>query len=366
MLVKSPAAANVQPALTLVVAQRLPVIQAPVVQDLRAPNGVTLIPTENVLLLTVDLPSMPAAQRRAAIGFAVEDRIAQPLDQVQVVVGPQMAAGTWLVAVTAKTVLAGLPTGKADNAIWPDVLMLPAPRSGWSVWASAERAVVRLPDGTGFATRTAMLAAFWAAAGAPAVTLFGGALPATIPVTARAELPLATDPSLAGFDLRDRRRQTGGGLSLLKGAWPLLVVGLVAALAHGALLAADVLALSRLAGQREAEVRAVLNVPSDADLETALAQAFAARQPVGTGGVLVLLARAFGALGAEKGRVSVQSLRYSAADDAAILTLEASDLSTLQAVETALNAEGMNVTAGAATTSDGAAEVQMTLTGGGA
>jgi type II secretory pathway component PulL len=141
---------------------------------------------------------------------------------------------------------------------------------------------------------------------------------------------------------------------------------LVSALVHLGVLVLDVAALSRLADQREQALRVLLDAPADSDLDLLVAQAFAARQPTDRGGALSLLSRAFAAMGAEAGRVSVQDLRYSASDDAATLALEAPDLASLQAIETALAGAGLRVTAGAATTRDGAAEMQMTIRGGGA
>ena len=361
---------STRPALVLVppdqpapVAQRL---TEPLASSLHVPDGVQTVPAEHVLLLAVDLPAMPAAQRRAAVGFAVEDRIAQSLDEVQVALGPQLAAGVWLVAVTDRTVLTTVTVGNADRALWPDVLLVPTSKTGWSVWAGGGRALVRLADGTGFATSPETLPAFWAAAGSPEITLYGGSLPSTIPVTARAPLPDTFDPSLTGFDLRSGQGRVGGRLALPRGVRPFLMVVCAAALAHLALLALDVAALDRLVGQREGELRGLLNAPADSNLDAALTQALAARQPATEGALLALLTRLFAALEPQAGRVSVQDLRYTAADNAAILTLEAPDLATLQAVETALTGAGLAVTAGAATTSDGAAEVQMTIRGGGA
>ncbi len=332
---------------------------------LRAPDGIALVPTENVLLLVVALPAMAAAQRRAAVGFAVEDRIAQALDDVQVVLGPQMAPGVWLVAVTARSVLSGLAKTDPQALLWPDVLLVPVPRAGWAVLAEPGRVLVRLPDGTGFATSAAAWPAFWAAAGSPGVTLFGGVLPATVPVVAQGDLPATADPALSGFDLRAGLPRSGGGQFLSRGARHLLAVCGVAMLAHLTLLVVDVTALARLAGQREQDLRAELNAPPGSDLDLLLAQALVARQPTDQSGVLGLLSGTFAAIAAEAGRVSVQTLRYAAAEDAAVLTLEAPDLATLQAVESALAAAGLGVTAGAATTRDGAAEVQMTIRGGG-
>lgn len=113
-------------------------------------------------------------------------------------------------------------------------------------------------------------------------------------------------------------------------------------------------------------MRAVLNTPPDSDLDAALTQALALRQPADGGrGVSGLLTQVFAAIGSQAGRVSVQDLRYAATENEAALTVEAPDLATLQAVQTSLSGTGLAVTAGAATTSDGAAEVQITIREGG-
>ncbi|NUB42762.1 hypothetical protein GEU84_000050 [Fertoebacter nigrum] len=322
-----------------------------------APPGVVWLPGEDVLLLAVELPAMPAAQRRAAIGFAVEDRIAQPLDEVDVILGPALGPSTWLAAVVARN-----RRPQAGGArLLPDTLALPVPAAGWAVWAGA-RVLVRPADGSGFACRPTDLALFWAAAGAPPITLYAGDLPPGMAVTARAALPAAIAPALAGFDLAQHRHGAGQGLP--RGLGALAAVLTLAVAGHLALMAADVLALSRLSASREAELRVALTAagqPPGADLDTSLARALAARQPAGQGGFLPLMAQVFAAMAPEAGHVTLRDLRYDAAEGSAQATLDAPDLATLQGLETALAAAGLAVTAGAATTGDGGAEVQMTL-----
>jgi len=324
--------------------------------------GVAWLGGEDVLLLAVAMPSMPAAQRRAAVAFAVEDRIAQPLDEVHVVLGPSLGGGRWLVAVVSHTAMA------AQNAIaglrlLPDTLALPVPAQGWAVWGGA-RVLVRQADGSGFATSQQALPAFWAAAGSPPVTLYAGALPPGIPVAFMATLPVL-DAALATFDLR-AGRHAGRGAGWPRGLRGLLAVLALAGLGHLALLTADVVALGRIAKTSATALHTALAATGQStgtDLETALAQALAARQPAGQGGLLPLMVQIFTALAADAGRVTLQDLRYAAAGNTATLTLEAPDLATLQGVETALAGAGLTVSAGAATTGGGAAEVQMTITG---
>ena len=122
----------------------------------------------------------------------------------------------------------------------PDVMALQVPDAGdWTVLAQADRVLVRMPDGTGFAASAAMLTTLWHAAGSPRVVLLGGQLPADIPVAAMGQLATSVDPSLKGFDLRSGRFARRGA-SIPKGARALAVVLAIATFGHLTLLALDV------------------------------------------------------------------------------------------------------------------------------
>ena len=54
---------------------------------------VLLAPGEDVAVHMIDLPARTEAQARAAAGFAVEDLVAEPLDEVHVIAGPRPALG---------------------------------------------------------------------------------------------------------------------------------------------------------------------------------------------------------------------------------------------------------------------------------
>lgn len=338
----------------------------------QAPPGVVYIPTEDVLMLTVPLPVMSVAQRRLSVAYAVEDRIAQPLDEVHVVLGPEIAAakGTWLVAVISHDALtARLPQAGREPMprLLPDVLALPQPATGWSVWTNPQRALVRQADGTGFAVPLDLLPAFWRMSGEPLVTLFGGALPASIPASANAVLPIHPDSAMAGFDLLSGR-QDGRRPMLPRGAKGLAVVVAVTLVAHLALLIVDVAALGRIAQSQDVVLRDALSAagrPIDGDLDAAVSDLLAARQPPATDGFLRLMQRIFTAMASEAGRVTLQTLRYAGTDDQATMTIEAPDIETLQALEQAFGEAGLVVSAGAATSGDGAAQVDMTLGGDG-
>ncbi|WP_162232869.1 type II secretion system protein GspL [Cypionkella psychrotolerans] len=328
------------------------------------------IASEDVLLLNVTLPKMAATQRRAVVGFAVEELIAQPLDQVHIVLGPQLNdatnAGSWLVAVVSTTVMADLIAAMPDSAeaVLPDVLALQVPERGhWAVLAQQDRALVRMADGTGFAAATSMLPTLWKSAGAPGVMLLGGNLPTEVTVTSHGQLTPVIDPRLKGFDLRSGRfaRRRAG---LPKDARMLGIILAIAAIGHMTLLGLDVVGLNGILAAKEDAVRAAMQAHGqsvEGDVATALTSVLAAQQPASAGRLLPLLAQAFGALQPQTGTVQIKALRFSKADDSLALTMEAPDLAALQTAETAFSAVGLGVIAGAATSGDGAAEVQMTL-----
>lgn len=339
-------------------------------QRLQPPRGLHYIDSEKVLLLNVSLPKMAPAQRRAAIAFAVEDLIAQPLDQVHVVLGPERPgadnAGSWLVAVVSNAVMADTLAAHPGmtGILVPDVLALPVPEAGeWSVLAQKHRILVRLADLTGFATTPAMLPDLWTAGGSPRLVVLGGELPADMPVGARAQLASAPDPGLLAIDLRSGRfARPGAGWP--KGARTVAVILALAVLGHVTLLGLDVIGLGRIASAKDAALRTALDAkgqPSSGDLDTALTAALASRQPATSADFLLFLAQAFGAIADQTGQVQIKDLRFVEAQNTLALTVEASNLAALQTVETALIDAGLEVDTGAATTADGAAEAQMVL-----
>ena len=326
-----------------------------------APDA-TYIPGEDVLLLSVDLPAMSPAQRRAAIGFAVEDSLAQPLDQVHVALGPQMASGSWLVGVVGRDVLAGITVPQGHRLV-PDTLVVPVPEVGWAVLGQDGRVLVRLPDGTGFAADPVSVAQLWQIAGMPPILSYGGPLPQVMVVGETAPLPHAQDRVLAQFDLRAGLRMAPG-FRLSRG-WA-MSLGILAAFVLGHLLiaAADLVALNRIEAERGEQLRALLavsGISAGDDLSDALSRALVAKEPPTQGTFLDLSTRIFGVIPDHAGQATLRNLQYTAAQDSIVMTLEAASLEALQEIENTLRSAGLSVQTGAATTSDGMAEVQMTV-----
>lgn len=327
---------------------------------------ITYLPGEGVLLLRASLPpAMSAVQRRAAIGFAIEDHLGQPLDQVNVVLGPQMSDGHWLVAVVDRDVLAGTSV-PAGHRLLPDTLIVPVPDEGWAVQGRAGRVLVRLADGTGFAADAAYVVRLWQLAGSPPVLSYGGPLPDGLTLADTATMPDTPDPSLARFDLL-AGTSTGQGLSLPRGI--VLALALLGAflLGHLVIAATDMIALSRLEAARETQLRAVLaerGMPAGDDLTASLSRALADQPASQGGGFLDLSSRLFAPIADLSGQLSLADMRYNAASGTIVMTLEAANLEALQQIENRLLDAGLTVQSGAATTRDGAAEVQMTVGGG--
>ncbi len=320
---------------------------------------------EDVLLLSVPLPPMPPAQRRSAVAFAVEDRIARPLDEVHVVMGPALPdpVGHWLVAVIARDVLAAhlgrLRPGPGVRVL-PEPLSLPVPPVGhWAAREAEGRVILRMADGTGMVVLADMLPALHGVAGRPGIVLHGGVLPdgmGSVPASDGA-VWLPTGPDL-------RTAAASGGMAGL----PRLMVRVAAvaglgALVHLALLGAETVVLSQRLAAREVALRAGLSqagLSPEGDIEATLARALAQRQGTGEpAGFLPLLTAAMAAMQPLAGQASLRDLRYGGAELA--MTVQAADLGTLQAVETALNGATLRVVAGTATTADGLAEQQLTV-----
>ncbi|MGQ0566905.1 MAG: type II secretion system protein GspL [Gemmobacter sp.] len=331
-------------------------------------SAVLWVPGEDVLLLALPLPPMPVPQRRAAVAFAAEDRIARPLDSVHVVLGPALPdpPGHWLVAVIARDVLAAhlarLRPGPGVRVL-PDTLSLPVPPPGhWAAREEGGRVILRMADGTGMVARADMLAVLHRVAGAPGIVLHGGALPEGLPSEPGGD---AVVPLPAGPDLR-LAAGAGGTPGLPRLLGRVAAVAAIGGLIHLGLLVAETAVLSQRLADREMALRAALaqaGLSPEGDVEATLARAMAERQGTGeAAGFLPLLTAAMAAMQPLSGQAALSDLRYGGAGGDLAMTVQAPDLGTLQAVETALTEASLRVTAGAATRGDGLAEQRLTVT----
>ena len=158
-------------------------------------DAVALAHRVSLHVLRAALPLPSHRQRLAAAGFAIEDLIAEPLEDTHVALGPEVAPGEYLVVAVSHRDMEGLggpdaprmsarlPARRAGAADPGQGLLLGA-RGGWPcTGAPRRRHRLRHP-------RLGCFEAFWRADGAPQVVLYGGDLPDTIPVGVPGLLPL--------------------------------------------------------------------------------------------------------------------------------------------------------------------------------
>lgn len=317
--------------------------------DGAAPATTLLVPSESVLLLGVDLPLPTRAKRLAALPFAVEDRIADPVDAVHLALGDAIGERRYLVAVVRHGVMAewiaiAEAAGIGTAAFLPDALALPAPVEGWSVEVTGARALVRAADGTGFAVPLPMLVAAWDAAGRPTVQALGEPLPEAMAGDGAAfpPPPIAERVSAAPIDLRQ------GAYARRRTAWPsrtrkvATILGL-AILAHGAIAVADTLMLQRIAGRRQAALQQLVattapSVPTGGD-DFMVRVADLLPRPTGTNRFVPLLSRVAGALNPIGPVLVVRTMTFE--NDALTIDCESPETGMADRVRAALSAAGV-------------------------
>ncbi|MEO0913171.1 MAG: type II secretion system protein GspL [Pseudomonadota bacterium] len=318
-----------------------------------------VIAASAVSLFAVDLPIRNRRKRLMALPFALEERIAEPLEEVHVVAGPD---GSGLAAVVAHTAMEQALQPALPGALLPEILAVPRPdEAGWHVWVVEGAAHVRAADGTGFALRADALPGVWKAAGQPEVVSFGE----TPDVAHRRHVGAAPTVEVRdlAFDLRQGpyRFQSGGWAETFARAGGMVAAGLLIA---WACLLADRAALEGLVKAERARAELALQrVLPDVPVDRGVAVVQAALLPgeAGPDPFLALLARMSEALlGAE---VSFRSLRYAGREGTLQVLLEAGSLEDLQEIERSLAAAGLQVTSGAASARDGGAEVLLTIRG---
>ncbi len=336
------------------------------VEDFDEGPSVVLVHSEHVLILAVELPPIASlSKRRAALPFAIEERVAEPLDQVHVALGEEIAPNTYLAGVVrhdlmrqwvARLELAGLEYA----SLVPDALALPRPGPGsWAVDLAAARVNVRAADGTGFAMPAHLLEQAWVAAGEPECIAYGDPLPPQMhaPALNLQEQSLAERLIVPALDLRQ-------GLYVaprrpVSTLWKrIATVAAVGALAHAAIAGAETLALSDIADEREAEVRFLAQnmqppFPIGPDLAVTMADMTPSGPVSAPGQFLPLLTRAGSALAALQSPITWRSVGFDSAAQTLSIEIEAADLNALRAASAALESGGLAVMPGAASNGQG-------------
>lgn len=338
-----------------------------------SPRRVVSVASEAVIILRVILPPLPPAQRKAAALFAAEPLIAQPLEEVQLILGPRLQdegdGAAYLAVVVAKDRLARILASNNASGVRlvPDVLLLPRPAQGqWTIATRAGSVMVRLPDGTGFAAQDTAFRAVWAQAGCPALVLVHGAAPEDLPIarTALAPVPASPEAALAGFDLAEGQTQDWRRPGRMAAVAAVLALGL---LGHLGVMAVQAQRAAVSAGAVEAALRDVLaarGVKVGTSLDAAATTALRGGNDPQEGGFLPLLGQAMQAMAPQTGVISVQEMSYDGKAGRLSLTLLAPDLVPLQDSEALLTAAGLKADLGASTVTQGQAKATVAITRG--
>ncbi|WP_423602267.1 type II secretion system protein GspL [Sphingomonas sp. MS122] len=309
-----------------------------------------LVPSESVLLLVVDLPLGTHAKRVAALPFAIEDRIADPIDAVHIALGGEIAPRRYLVAVVRHAqmrewVETAEAAGLAHAAMVPDALALPVPDEGWAAEANEGRVLVRSGDGTGFAVPAALVGQAWEAAGRPRIWNTGSA-----PI---GELPQEPRPAGGGglaerlakpaVDLRQGiyARRAAGGSSWLKRLGWIAAAGIAA---HTVIGVADAVMLRAIAERRADDTRAaVAQAAPGANLgEDLQASVTDMLPPPGAAGsqFVPLVTRTSNALAPLSSAVTARSMRFEG--NALVMEIEPGEPGLAGRVRDAMRAAGVN------------------------
>lgn len=135
--------------------------------------AVVLVPGTEVLLARVRLAVRNRERARAAIPWALEDRLAADVDGLHFALG-RFDGEQWPVAVVARGLLDDLlarctAAGLDVRAVVPEPLALPLPGAdAWSVLEESGRVTVRMDADAGFACEPTLLPVVAGAAGTPA------------------------------------------------------------------------------------------------------------------------------------------------------------------------------------------------------
>ncbi|WP_439150291.1 type II secretion system protein GspL [Sulfitobacter sp.] len=333
-----------------------------------------ILPGEKVSLMAAVLPVRGARAKRAALPFALEDRISAPLEDVHIALCRALDEPDLVVAAVVDRNIMQAAVDAGDSAVVPEIFALPTPTSVdekpvWAVWLSGARALVRVSDGTGFVVDVAMLPLIWAQAAKPLINSYGDVLSETIEVHSYDAHPPKPDPKDLAVDLRQGAfaHKATNWAGYAKRAAMIAAVG---AIGHLGIMVADTVALTRIADRERAAVQAAIDTVLPGlivtrDVEPILRRlAPPVSAPKGSA-FLPILGNMSAALLEADTPISFRRLTF--ADNPARLTMlvEVPGLDDLQQAERLLRAAGFGVTSGAATATAGVAEAEFVVTAGG-
>jgi general secretion pathway protein L len=119
-------------------------------------RAIVLVPSEDILLTRVDIKARNREQLLRAMPYALEEELAEDVEQLHFAPGPRQPDGSHPVAVVARAHmtqwLSQLSTaGLTPYALIPDVMALPAAAdNGWSLLLEKDRALLRAGAFNGF------------------------------------------------------------------------------------------------------------------------------------------------------------------------------------------------------------------------
>ena len=333
-----------------------------------------ILPGEQVSLMAAVLPVRGTRAKRAALPFALEDRISAPIEDIHIAFcraldGPDQV----LAAIVDRNVMQAAADA-ADSPVLPEIFALPTPVAGdedpvWAVWMSDGRALVRLSDGTGFVVAVAMLPLIWAQAAKPQIQSYGEVLPDGMDVRSYDPRPPEPDPKDLNVDLRQgafAHKAIDWSRHLKRAA----IIAMIWVIGHLGLMVVDTVALTRIAERERAAAQAAIDtvLPGlivTADVEPILRRlAPTALAPEGSA-FLTILEDVSAALLEADNQVSFRRLAFADNPGRLTMSVEMRGLDDLQQAERLLRASGFVVTSGAATASGGVAEAEFNVTIGG-
>ena len=116
-----------------------------------------LIQSQEVLLTTVSLKTDKESELRAALPFALEEQLSEPVELLHFAWGCEIEEGRRPVAVISKRCMDKFHVEENVSCLLPESLALPWQPDSWSVLIVGERAIIRTGEYSGFGVLVAQL-----------------------------------------------------------------------------------------------------------------------------------------------------------------------------------------------------------------